>query len=268
MTELLLGLLDDLAAEGDQLRSIVEQLGPEGWGRQTPAPGWSVATQVVHLMWTDEVATHAAHSHESPEAKQAWDDVVLAAIDDPLGYVDAAAFELAELPRDEVLARWSASRSALRSALTDLPAGHKMPWFGPPMSAASMATARFMETWAHSLDVHDAEGARPAPTDRIRHVAHLGVRTRRYAYSVHQEEPPTEELFVELVAPSGELWTWGPEDASQSVRGPAYDFCQLVTQRVHRDDTDLVAIGPDADHWLDIAQAFAGPPGAGGGTAR
>jgi uncharacterized protein (TIGR03084 family) len=268
MTELLLGLLDDLAAEGDQLRSTVERLGPEGWGRQTPAPGWSVATQVVHLMWTDEVATHAAHSHESPEAKQAWDDVVLAAIDDPLGYVDAAAFELAELPRDEVLARWAASRSALRSALTDLPAGHKMPWFGPPMSAASMATARFMETWAHSLDVHDAEGARPAPTDRIRHVAHLGVRTRRYAYSVHQEEPPDEELLVELVAPSGELWTWGPEDASQSVRGPAYDFCLLVTQRVHRDDTDLVAIGPDADHWLDIAQAFAGPPGAGRETAR
>jgi hypothetical protein len=37
---------------------------------------------------------------------------------------------------------------------------------------------------------------------------------------------------------------------------------------VNRDDTDLVAIGPDADHWLDIAQAFAGPPGAGREAAR
>ena len=47
------------------------------------------------------------------------------------------------------------------------------------------------------------------------------------------------------------------------MTGSAYDFCLLVTQRVHRDDLDLVATGDDADHWLDIAQAFAGPPGDG-----
>ena len=91
------------------------------------------------------------------------------------------------------------------------------------------------------------------------------MRTRNYSYSVHEEEPPAEEFRVELTAPSGELWTWGPEDAAQSVRGPAYDFCLLVTQRVNRADTDLVAVGADAEHWLDIAQAFAGPPGRGTG---
>jgi uncharacterized protein (TIGR03084 family) len=263
MNDLLRGLLDDLTAEGDHLRSTVEGLGPDGWTKETPAPGWTVATQVAHLLWTDEVAILAARSHESPDAKQAWDDVVLAAINDPMGYVDDGAFELARLPRDEVLGRWAGSRLSLRTALTDLPPGHRMPWFGPPMSAASMATARFMETWAHSLDVHDAAGGRPGPTDRIKHVAHLGVRTRNFAYSVHQEEPPIEEFRVELTAPSGELWTWGPEDAGQSVRGPAYDFCLLVTQRVNRADTDLVAVGADAEHWLGIAQAFAGPPGPG-----
>ena len=263
MSDLLQGLLDDLAAEGDQLRETVLRLGPDGWTRPTPAPGWTVATQVAHLLWTDDVAVVAAHSHESSEAKQAWDDVVLAAIDDPMGYVDQGAFELAARPRDEVLERWSASRAGLRQALTELPAGQKMPWFGPPMSAASMATARFMETWAHALDVYDAAGERPAPTDRIRHVAHLGVRTRNFAYSVHEEAPPAEEFRVELAAPSGELWSWGPEDAAQAVRGPAYDFCLLVTQRVNRADTDLEAVGDDAEHWLGIAQAFAGPPGPG-----
>ena len=87
------------------------------------------------------------------------------------------------------------------------------------------------------------------------------MRTRNYSYSVHQEEPPADEFRVELTAPSGETWTWGPEDAAQTVPGSAYDFCLLVTQRVHRDDTDLVAVGADAEHWLGIAQAFAGPPG-------
>ena len=120
-----------------------------------------------------------------------------------------------------------------------------------------------METWAHSLDVHEALGVPVTATDRIRHVAHLGVRTRDFAFSVHQLEAPTEEFRVELTTPSGEVWAYGPEGAAQSVRGSAYDFCLLVTQRRHRADLDLVAIGPDAVRWLDSAQAFAGPSGSG-----
>lgn len=263
MSDLLTSLLDDLEAEGDQLRETVDRLGEDGWHTATPAAGWTVATSVAHLLWTDEVAVLAAHSLRGDQDKAAWDDVVLAAIADPHGFVDAGAHELAALPRDEVLARWGAGRAALRQALTEVPEGSKMPWFGPPMSPASMATARFMETWAHALDVYDAAGSRPEPTDRIKHVAHLGVRTRSYAYSVREEPPPAEEPRVQLTAPSGETWAWGPEDAAQTVTGSAYDFCLLVTQRVHRDDTDLVAVGPDAEHWLRIAQAFAGPAGPG-----
>jgi len=269
--DLLGGLLDDLTAEGDQLRATVERLGEDGWLLDTPAPGWTVATSVAHLMWTDEVAVLAAHSHRSEEDKAAWDEVVLGAIADPHGYVDASAHELAALPRDEVLTRWAAGRAALRQALVDLPDGIRMPWFGPPMSPASMATARFMETWAHALDVYDAAAGatgqgRPEPTDRIRHVAHLGVRTRNYSFSQHGLTPPAEEFRVRLTAPSGETWAWGPEDAAQSVTGSAYDFCLLVTQRVHRDASDLVAVGADAEQWLRSAQAFAGPAGPGRGA--
>jgi uncharacterized protein (TIGR03084 family) len=68
---------------------------------------------------------------------------------------------------------------------------------------------------------------------------------------------------VELTGPGGELWAWGPGDAPDRVVGPAEDFCLLVTQRRHRDDTALSATGPVADQWLDLAQAFAGPPGEG-----
>lgn len=49
----------------------------------------------------------------------------------------------------------------------------------------------------------------------------------------------------------------------QRVTGTALDFCLLVTQRAHRADVDVRAEGPDAGRWLDIAQAFAGPPGDG-----
>ncbi|GAA4373541.1 TIGR03084 family metal-binding protein [Nocardioides caricicola] len=250
-------LLADLTAEGDRLWAAVAGLDADGWATPTPAAGWTVATQVAHLLWTDEVAAVAATD------KDRWDAIVLDAMADPTGYVDAQAHEVARLAPAALLARWGAARDGLRTALRELPEGQKMPWFGPPMSAASMATARFMETWAHALDVYEALGVAYEPTDRVRHVAHLGVRTRGFAFSVHGLDAPADEFRIELVAPSGETWTWGPEDAAQSVRGSACDFCLLVTQRVHRDDTDLVAVGPDAEKWLTIAQAFAGPPGEG-----
>lgn len=250
-------LLDDLKAEGDRLWSTVAGLDADGWQTPTPAPGWSVATQVAHLLWTDEVAVVAATD------KQAWDELVLAAMADPLGFVDQQAIEVSRLSPEALLARWGKAREALPAALRAYPTGQKMPWFGPPMSPTSMATARFMETWAHALDVYDALGVEPERADRIRHVAHLGLRTRNFAFAVHDLPAPSEEFRIDLVSPSEEQWTWGPEDAAQSVTGSAWDFCLLVTQRVHRDDTDLVASGADAEQWLRIAQAFAGPAGEG-----
>ena len=255
-------LLDDLKAESDQLWSTVSGLDADGWATPTPAPGWSVATQVAHLLWTDEVAVVAATAH-APEGKDAWDAIVLEGMADPTGYVDQQAIEVARLSPQALLARWGKARESLPAALRAFPPGQKMPWFGPPMSPASMATARFMETWAHALDVYDALGTEPERSDRIRHVAHLGVRTRNFAYSVHGLPAPSEELRIDLVSPSGDQWSWGPEDAAQTVTGSAWDFCLLVTQRVHRDDTDLVATGADAEQWLTIAQAFAGPAGEG-----
>ena len=255
-------LVDDLKAEGDRLWNVVSGLDDDGWLTPTPAPGWSVATQVAHLLWTDEVAVVAAGAR-TPAGKEAWDALVLRALEDPTGFVDAQAIEVARLRPEALLARWGRAREALSRALRELPEGEKVPWFGPPMSPTSMATARFMETWAHALDVYAALELPDEPTDRIRHVAHLGVRTRDFAFSVHGIAAPAEEFRIELTAPSGDRWTWGPEDAAQQVVGAAYDFCLLVTQRVHRDDTDLVATGADAEQWLTIAQAFAGPAGEG-----
>ena len=131
-----------------------------------------------------------------------------------------------------------------------------------------MATARFMETWAHAHDVADALGRPVRPTSRLRHVVHLGVRTRDFSFAAHGLEPPAEEFRIELAGPEGKVWDHGPQNAAQSVRGPAYDFCLLVTQRRHRADLALIASGADADRWLDIAQAFAGPPGAGRAPAE
>ncbi|MDV3123407.1 TIGR03084 family metal-binding protein [Mycobacterium sp. 21AC1] len=259
-------IVADLRAESDELDALVAGLPSSGWADPTPAPGWTIAHQIAHLLWTDRV------SLLSLTDEPGFNDVLAQAMTDPTGFVDAGAEELALTPPAQLLSDWRHTRGRLHDELLTVADGRKLPWFGPPMSAASMATARMMETWAHGLDVADALGLRRPATARLRSIAHIGVRTRDFAFTVHGLAVPAEPFRVELVAPAtrgsadaGQLWTWGPEDAAQRVTGPAEDFCMLVTQRRARSELDVTAVGADAAKWLTIAQAFAGPPGAGRG---
>jgi uncharacterized protein (TIGR03083 family) len=271
-------VLADLLAEADDLDRVVAGIAEEAWALPTPSPGWTVAHQIAHLVWSDErallaVTDQAAFAGEVERASAA-----------PDRYADDGAREGSRASPGELLARWRDGRAALAAALAEVPAGARLPWFGPPMGAGSMAAARLMETWAHGQDVVDAlEGQRwrdrgvaappeaqvpvslgvhREPTARLWHIARLGVRTRDAAFRARGLAPPAEPFRVELTAPDGAAWVFGPEDGGQRVTGPALGFCLLVTRRRHRDDTGVVASGRDADAWLGIAQAFAGPPGA------
>lgn len=246
-------IVADLRAESDDLDALVAPLPPQRWAEPTPAPGWTIAHQIGHLLWTDRVALTAV----TDEAGFA--DVLTQAAADPAGFVDAGAEELAARPPGELLDDWRMTRGRLHDALLTVADGRKLPWFGPPMSAASMATARLMETWAHGLDVADALGISRPATNRLRSIAHLGVRTRDYAFFVNNLTPPAEPFRVELRGPDGDTWSWGPADAAQRVTGSAEDFCFLVTQRRALATLDIAAEGEDAQRWLTIAQAFAGP---------
>ena len=250
-------IVDDLAAESGALDALVAPLPAPGWATPTPAPGWTIAHQIAHLWWTDRVALLSISD------EPAFRDLVASAESRIATFVDDAAEELAATAPDEMLAQWRTTRGHLHAALREVPDGRKLLWFGPPMSAASMATARLMETWAHGLDVADALALTMPASPRLKSIAHLGVRTRDFAFTVHGLTPPAEPFRVELTAPGGDTWAWGPTEATQRVTGSAVDFCYLVTQRRPRAELDVAAEGPDAERWLGIAQAFAGPPGVG-----
>jgi uncharacterized protein (TIGR03084 family) len=250
-------IVDDLRAESDELDALVAPLADDRWHEPTPAAGWTIAHQIGHLLWTDRGALVSVTDSD------AFADVVKTALEDPVGFVNTAADELAAVPPAELLADWRATRAQLHDALLTVDDGRKLPWFGPPMSGPSMATARLMETWAHGLDVADALGVTRPATARLRSIAHIGVRTRDFAFAINELSPPGEPFRVELRAPDGSLWTWGPEAAAQRVTGSAEDFCFLVTQRRPLRELAVTADGEDAARWLTIAQAFAGPPGRG-----
>ncbi len=257
MTADLAGLLTDLAAETRSLDDLLVGLTPAGWELSTPAEGWAIRDQVSHLAYFDQAATLAA---TDPDAFRKASAGLTALGDD---FPDRVAADHRRLPAADLLEWWRDARQHLIDILQPLDPATRIPWYGPDMSIASAVTARLMETWAHGQDVVDALGLHRAPTVRLRHVAHLGVRTFGFSHQLRGLPVPSQPVRVALAAPDGGTWTWGPADAADRVSGPAVDFCLVVTQRRHVADTDLSVTGPVARRWMSIAQAFAGAPGPG-----
>ena len=250
-------LTADLAAESAELYEVLSVLAETDWHCDTPAAGWTVRDQVTHLAYFDEAATLSA---TDPYRFRAEAEELMAGGAD---FPDRIAERFRDRSGAEVFGWLQRARREYLEVFGALDPATSLPWYGPPMSAASSVTARLMETWAHGQDVVDALGLVRRPTARLRHVAHLGVRTLGWSFGLRGRPAPETPVRVELTGPGGESWTWGPSDAVDRVTGNALDFCLLVTQRRHRSQTGLAAEGPVADAWLDLAQAYAGAPGPG-----
>ncbi len=146
--------------------------------------------------------------------------------------------------------------TALCDVLAALTADTRLPWFGPDMGAWMFATARQMETWAHGHEVFDVLGVLRAPTDRLRNIAEIGVRTYGWTFSNRGVPLPGPAPFVRLDAPSGAVWTWNDVSEDNRVEGVALDFCQVVTQVRNVADTGLRVVGTPAQAWMRFAQCF------------
>ena len=250
-------LAADLAAESVVTRALVAGLDEAGWHTPTPAAGWDIADQISHLAYFDEVTVQSAL--DPGRFKAGLAEAEASGGINP----DTIAVRFRDRSGAQLLAWFDTARGELLNTFKNLDPRARLPWFGPAMSAASSLTARIMETWAHTQDIADALGVTREPTDRLRHVAHIGVGARAFSYAVHGKSVPAADIRVELTSPDGTMWTWGPAEAENRVSGPALDFCLLVTQRRHRNDLSLAIEGPAAIEWMAIAQAFAGAAGTG-----
>jgi uncharacterized protein (TIGR03084 family) len=250
------GLLHDLADEQADLDATVEALDDAGWRTPTPAAGWDVRDAIAHLAYSEDLAATAATDAEAFRAR--LDELLASLAADPAALDTALVGEGRTRSGPAVLDWWRSARTATIDALRAHDARTRLPWIAGAMSAMSFATARLMETWAHGQDVVDGLGVDRPATARLRHIADLGVRTRRHAYLGRGRVLPDGDVRVELGAPGGSTWSWG-QSSADAVRGPALDFCLVVTQRRNPADTALEVEGPLAREWIDIAQAFAGP---------
>lgn len=249
MTSAYQHVVHDLAEEHAALERVLVQMTPEQWDLPTHAPGWLVRHQVAHLTVFDGAAALAMNNVTSFRQ---------ARISEP-DYLQEAS---AKRP-PQLLAEWRRNSQALCERAAALDESGRLPWYGPDMSPTSFVTARLMECWSHGLDAVDVVGIERPDSDRLRHVAFIGFRARPFSFTNRGLPAPAEPVCVELIAPSGETWTFGDPAATNRVSGTATDFCRVVTRRRHRADTVLTIQGAAATAWMEVAQAFAGPPGAG-----
>ena len=115
--------------------------------------------------------------------------------------------------------------------------------------------------------------------ERIRNIVVLGVNTFKWSFAVRKKEPPGQLPFLQLTAPSGDVWEFGDSTNPSVIRGTAADFCvclqisicmlvaadhdghvgNVVTQTRNVLDTKLKVQGEPATEWMWHAQCFAGP---------
>jgi len=251
--ELLASHLDEETAA---LLGVLVDASDVQWQAATPSPGWTVADQVSHLAYFDEAAT--ASVLDAVRFDELRNDAIALGV----ALCDEVAARYRAVTPAALLVWWRDARAAMVTAMLAAGPSRRVPWYGPDFSVASAMTGRIMETWAHGQDVYDALGEPHRVTGALYDVARLCARTRANSYASRGQAVPAGDVAVELAAPGGTTWRFGGE-ATAVVRGDAVEFCLVATQRRNLADTSIETDGPGAREWLEIAQAFAGPPGPG-----
>lgn len=247
----------DLLAETAELAEFLTTLNDEDWSTPTLFMGWTPWDVVAHLHFFDRVSMG---SLAGPEEFKASQKKLLEGMAAGLTGQEMARESLGQYGVKELLDHWKTTNDEMVKQLGESDPKRRLPWFGPDMGVQMFTTARFMETWAHGQAIYDLKVVRREPTDRIKNIVAIGVRTFGWTFVNRKLEIPGVPPYVRLVAPSGEIWEYNDPSESERVEGSAVDFCMTVTQVRNVADTDLRVTGDVATRWMEIAQCFAGGP--------
>ena len=247
----------DFRAEVTTLRDLLTTRPDTDYTRPTLFKQWTIDDILLHLHDSDLMASASIAGAETFAAFRAERDALQHR---GMTRTEATRHKLGDLNGKRLLAAWHTRAIALADELDVLPAETRLPWFGPDMGVRMFTTARQMETWAHGQAIYDVLGERRTPTDRLRNIAEIGVRTYGWTFANRGQDVPGPAPHVRLAAPSGGVWTWNDPTPDNIVSGDAEAFCQVVTQTRNIADTTLHVAGEPARLWMSLAQCFAGPP--------
>jgi uncharacterized protein (TIGR03084 family) len=247
----------DLRAEADELHAFLGTLSDADWSRPTGFMGWTPWDVVAHLHFFDEMSLRALAGEEAFAARRGE---LLKSFGGGKTNAEIARDTYGPLAPKVLLERWIDSCHDMADQLGQSDPKRRLPWFGPDMGVRMFTTARMMETWAHGQEIYDLVGAERKPTDRLKNIATIGVKTFGWTFVNRGQQPPGPPPYIRLTAPSGAIWEWQEPSSVERIEGSALDFCLVVTQARNVADTALEVTGPVATQWMAIAQCFAGGP--------
>jgi uncharacterized protein (TIGR03084 family) len=247
----------DFQAEANELHALLVTLQDADWYRPTLFKSWTVNDIVQHLHDSDLMA---AASVAGPDAFAQRRAEIDAARSTGLTRLHETRARFGHLTGKRLLDRWSEQLRDLCDRLATLPPSARLTWYGPDMGVRMFTTARQMETWAHGQAIYDLMGATRQPTNRLRNIAEIGVRTYGWTFVNRGLPLPGPAPHICLAGPAGTIWQWNDPSADNRVEGNAVEFCQVVTQTRNVADTELAVTGEPARTWMGLAQCFAGPP--------
>ena len=248
---------DDFLEESNSLFAIVSPLNDEQLLIVTQFKKWTIEDIIGHL----HIFNHAAKlALESSEAFNAFFAPMVNDLAVGKSLLDFQRDWLGKVKGRELVEVWRAGYEDIAAIYGNADPKQRITWVGPPMSARSSITARQMETWAHGQAVFDTLGLEREDSDRIKNIVHMGVGTYGWTFINRKWEVPDPAPYVELTAPSGEVWQWNEEQDDNCVSGLATEFCQIVTQTRNVADTNITTVGEAASRWMANAQCFAGQP--------
>jgi len=252
-----LPICQDLLDETEELHLFLKTLDEEGWSTPTLFMGWTPWDVVAHLHFFDEVSMA---SLAGPDAFEVSQKKLIEGMSAGMTGQEMARKSLGHHDVEALLALWKKTNDEMVEQLGASDPKRRLPWFGPDMGVQMFTTARFMETWSHGQAIYDLKKVRREPTDRLKNIVAIGVRTFGWTFVNRKLEVPGPAPYVRLISPSGEVWEYNDPSDVERIEGAALDFCQTVTQTRNVADTDLVVTGDVATRWMEIAQCFAGAP--------
>lgn len=246
----------DFLAECRALDSVIADLDAQGLKRITRFKEWTIEDVLQHLhIWNWAV-------DEALMGTQEFKDFIAEVMAEiaKTGLRPLERRRLKGLEGAALVDAWRDQYQKTATAFQGADPKARIPWAGPDMSVRSAITARLMETWSHGQAIYDLLGYVRVDGDRIKNIAVLGLNTFAWSFENRRLPVPDNVPYLQLTAPSGEIWEWNAENADDRIEGSATEFCQVVAQTRNIADTKLQVTGETAKAWMAIAQCFAGPP--------
>ena len=253
-------IISSIRNEALTLEGLFNGLDELTWKAETSFKSWSPEIILSHLLYFDRMTIYSLNDLDKFNEEATFLFKTFSSETNSLTRAQIVKDRLLIDSRSSMIAEWKASNQEMTNIFFNVEPDQRCQWFGPDMSARMFMVARYMETWSHSQAIYELLDERRHYTDDIEHIVDIGVKTFKWSFRNRKLDVPEIIPYIELISPTGETWSFNEINKEESILGLATDFCHVVTQNRNIKDTELEVNGKISEHWMSIAQCFAGEP--------